>query len=153
MWWAGRGVGGRMVVVVGGGDHAEKRGPRRKGGMQLARGEHYATSPAREGPPPDPPIHLPNFGQFNQLGERGRWLCQGGRSLLIELTACFDPVNVIRKGETIPLPRPPSPAPKWRRRSARAHKREPGAATGNFLCPPPRPGSDTKRHYFILEYV
>lgn len=47
------------------------------------------------------PIHLPNFGQLNKLWEKSFWYCCEGWSFLIELTACFDPVNVIRKKETI----------------------------------------------------
>lgn len=47
------------------------------------------------------PIHLPNFGQLNKLWEKLFWYCCEGWSFLIELTACFDPVNVIRKKETI----------------------------------------------------
>jgi hypothetical protein len=83
------------------------------------------------------PIHLPNFGQFNKLQEKLLWLCQGGWSLLIELTACFDPVNVIRKGETIAL------RGLWVMRpsgDAKAHssQREQVAATGNF-CTRPSP--------------
>lgn len=46
-------------------------------------------------------IHLPNFGQLNKLWEKLFWYCCEGWSFLIELTACFDPVNVIRKKETI----------------------------------------------------
>lgn len=47
------------------------------------------------------PIHLPNFGQLNKLWEKLYCHCCEGWSFLIELTARFDPVNVIRKKETI----------------------------------------------------
>lgn len=47
------------------------------------------------------PIHLPNFGQLNKLWEKLYCYCCEGWSFLIELTARFDPVNVIRKKETI----------------------------------------------------
>lgn len=46
-------------------------------------------------------IHLPNFGQLNKLWYKLFWYCCEGWSFLIELRACFDPVNAIRKKETI----------------------------------------------------
>lgn len=51
------------------------------------------------------PIHLPNFDQFNKLWEKLLWHCSRGQSLMIELTACSDPVNVIRAKETIAFKR------------------------------------------------
>lgn len=99
------------------------------------------------------PIHLPNFGQLNKLWEKLYCHCCEGWSFLIELTACFDPVNVIRKKETIAF------KGAWVMRQVETPKRTSAQrllvnATGDFCTltllkffPP------NKGHYFILEYI
>lgn len=107
--------------------------------------------------PPDPPsparpysfalisLNLTNLGRTHS-----GIVCQGW-SFLIELTPCFDPVNVIRKKKKKRERKKQQSRPEgglWLQR-AKAHKR-----TFFFFFVPmlPKFVSD-KGHYFILEYI
>lgn len=110
--------------------------------------------------PPDPPsparpysfalisLNLTNLGRTHS-----GIVCQGW-SFLIELTPCFDPVNVIRKKKRREREKKQQSRPEgglWLER-AKAHKRTSLFCACLRVPMLPKFVSD-KGHYFILEYI